>query len=182
MSTFGDFLTVVHSLKLTLFLKEEEISDFIFSIFTNWLFSLCVCLSSIFQSAYISLLLHVSNISSYLLLKSMAVSPSLTSQAFIESRVCVCVCVCVWMGGWMDASLVPMLNQSAVERRGTGGQWELSAIIYDSPLSRAASLERADYVKATVTDILNTSFGFISISFPVPSFKLLLLWPTPFIL
>ena len=104
MSTFGDFLTVVHSLKLTLFLKEEEISDFIFSIFTNWLFSLCVCLSSIFQSAYISLLLHVSNISSYLLLKSMAVSPSLTSQAFIESRVCVCVCVyvCVCVDGWLD--------------------------------------------------------------------------------
>ena len=29
MSTFRDFLTVVHSLKLTLFFKEEEISDFI---------------------------------------------------------------------------------------------------------------------------------------------------------
>ena len=86
------------------------------------------------------------------------------------------------MGGWMDAGLVPMLNQWAMERREIGGQRELSAIIYDSPLSRAASLERAEYVKATVTDILNTFFGFISVSFPVLSFKLLLLWPTPFIL
>ena len=131
MSTFRDFLTAVHSLKLTLFFKEEEISDFIFSIFTNFDFSLCVyVLVLFFQSVHIPLLLHVSNISSYPLLKFMAVSPSLTSQAFIESRMCVCVCVCVcvcarvceWMGGWMDAGLVAMLNQSAMEGRGTGGQ------------------------------------------------------------
>lgn len=123
------------------FFEENDVSDFIFSIFTNWLFFLCICFSSFLQCLYFL----ITSSSSYLLMPSSEIH---------DYFFCTPSLKYVQKVGWIDGWMVPMLNQSAVEERGIGGQQESGTTIYGCPLSRVAFLERAVYAKSTVTDFL----------------------------